>query len=293
MASIVLALLVLLAVAVATRWLISRALRTVSRMTAQAAAWSEQDLDRRFSLGVPHDELTQLAGVLDRLLDRLSASLAREQRLTAELAHELRTPLAQIAAEAQYAIRHAGSVEQQRAAHEQVLSSAMQMSRTVETLIATARAELDPRRATSDACACAIAAIAACRPLAEGQGVEIEAPDCRAPVPVAVEASLVERILAPLLENGCRYARGTVRLGVGRENGTVRYVLEDDGPGIEPSEIEAIFEPGHSGGPADPMGSGAGLGLPLARRLARAAGGEVTAARSSGGATFVVRLPSA
>lgn len=292
-ASIILALLVLLAVAITTRWLISRALSPVSQMTAQADAWSEHDLDRRFSLGDPHDELTQLAAVLDRLLDRLSTSLRHEQRLTAELAHELRTPLAQIAAEAQYAIRHGHNIDQHRAGHEQVLGSAMRMSRTLETLIATARAELDPRRAISDAGACARVAIAACWPLAERQGVEIEPPDCVVPMPVAVEANLVERILAPLLENGCRYAEHSVRLSLERDNGFVRYALEDDGPGIEPSAIEAIFEPGYSGEGGDPAISGAGLGLPLARRLARAAGGDVSAASNSGGAKFVVRLPGA
>lgn len=290
-ASIVLALVILVTVAVAAQWLIARALRPVSQMTAQAADWSEHDLDRRFSLGEPHDELTRLAAVLDRLLDRLSASLRHEQRLTAELAHELRTPLAQIAAQAQFAIRHGHDLEQQRTGHQQVLASASQMTRTLETLIATARAELDPRRGTSDAAACARAAIAACRPLAERQGVEIEPPDEPAPVPVAVEADLVERILAPLLENGCRYARHSVALRLDRDNGTVRCVLQDDGPGIEPSAIEAIFEPGHSGGVGDGTGSGTGLGLPLARRLARAAGGDVTAIRAGGGATFVVRLP--
>src|SRR5206468_229964 len=75
-------------------------------MTAQASDWSDHDLERRFSLGQPHDELTQLAFTLDRLLDRLAATLRHEQRLSAELSHELRTPLANIAAQAQFALRH-------------------------------------------------------------------------------------------------------------------------------------------------------------------------------------------
>ncbi len=89
-----LALVVMLAVALAARWLISRALRPVLTMTRQAAAWSEHDLDRRFALGPAHDELTQLAATLDELLERLATSLRHEQRLSAELSHELRTPLA-------------------------------------------------------------------------------------------------------------------------------------------------------------------------------------------------------
>ena len=65
-------------------------------MTEDAASWSEHDLDRRFDLGEPYDELTRLAATLDGLLERIAASLRHEQRFTAELSHELRTPLARI-----------------------------------------------------------------------------------------------------------------------------------------------------------------------------------------------------
>ena len=74
-------------------------------MTEQAEAWSEHDLDRRFGLGEPHDELTRLASTLDRLLDRIAASLRHERRFSAELSHELRTPLAKVTAEAELALR--------------------------------------------------------------------------------------------------------------------------------------------------------------------------------------------
>ena len=65
-------------------------------MTESAASWSEHDLDRRFDLGEPYDELTRLAATLDGLLGRIAASLRHEQRFTAELSHELRTPLARV-----------------------------------------------------------------------------------------------------------------------------------------------------------------------------------------------------
>ncbi|MGZ4200793.1 MAG: HAMP domain-containing protein, partial [Thermoleophilaceae bacterium] len=106
-ASMVIALAALATVAAVAGWLISRALRPVALMTSQAADWSERDLDRRFSLGEPHDELTQLAATLDGLLDRLATTLRHEQRFSAELSHELRTPLANVIAEAQFALKHA------------------------------------------------------------------------------------------------------------------------------------------------------------------------------------------
>jgi two-component system, OmpR family, sensor kinase len=290
-ASIVLALLVLTSVAVGTGWLISRALRPVSDMTAAAAAWSEHSLDRRFGLGAPHDELTRLAAVLDGLLERLAASLRREQRLTAELAHELRTPLAQIAAEAQYVLRHQPDAHELRAGLERILSTAGQMSATIETLLTAARSQ-SSARASSDARIAVRAAVLACRPVAESQGVVIEASDVAVPMRVSVESGLVARILAPVLENGCRYARHAVTVGLERDVGRVLCVLTDDGPGIAASPLEAIFEPGHSDGGEDPAHARAGLGLALARRLARAAGGDVTAATGPSGACFTVQLPA-
>lgn len=295
-ASAVLGLLALVAVAAAGWWLISRALRPVARMTAHVAEWSERDLDRRFSLGQPHDELTQLAFTLDRLLDRLAASLRHEQRLSAELSHELRTPLANIAAQAQFALRHTDQDENGRRVLKQVLDSATHMGRTLDTLIAAARAELDPSRATSDAAAAARAAAAAFGSERDVT-LAISAP---AGIRVTGELALVERILAPLIENAYRHAAGAVRIAVQRDSRAVVFTVEDDGPGIPDADREAIFEPGRrAAGPGAGSGAttlashGAGLGLALSRRLARTSGGDVEAERSDAGGRLVVRLPAA
>ncbi|MEA2387387.1 MAG: two-component system, OmpR family, sensor kinase, partial [Thermoleophilaceae bacterium] len=92
-ASLILDAVLLVLVVAFAQASVGRALRPVAEMTAQAADWSEHDLDRRFALGPPRDELTSLAATLDGLLGRLSASLRHEQRFSAEVAHELRTPL--------------------------------------------------------------------------------------------------------------------------------------------------------------------------------------------------------
>lgn len=291
-ASVILATLAFLAVALGAASVISRALRPVARMTVQAAEWSERDLDRRFALGPPEDELTQLAATLDQLLDRLAASLRHEQRLSAELSHELRTPLANIAAQAQFALKHTTQDPDGRRALEQVRDSADQMSRTLDTLIAAARAELDPQHATSDAIAGVRAATAASTPLAAQRGITtaLENPD--GGVRVASEQALVERMLVPVLENAYRHASATVRIMVARDGAAVRFAIDDDGPGVPAAELESIFEPGRRGDAIGSGSNGAGLGLALARRLARSAGGEVEAEHREGGARFVVRLPA-
>jgi signal transduction histidine kinase len=169
-ASVVLGVVVLLVVALAAHVLISGALRPVSHMTEQAATWSETDTGRRFDLGSPTDELTKLAATLDGLLDRVASSLRHEQRFSAEISHELRTPLANVIAEAQLALRHPRSPEEDRAGYERVLASAQQMARTLETLVAAARVEARRPQGTGHATAAARSAADGCAAVACARG---------------------------------------------------------------------------------------------------------------------------
>lgn len=287
--------LMLVAVAALSRWLVNRALRPVARITAQAADWGEHDLSRRFYAGEPHDELSSLASVFDGLLTRLSQSLRREQRLTAEVSHELRTPLAKILAEAELSTACERSPDQQRVALEQIKRYAEDLQRVLETLLASARAAVPERARTSDARESAQRAAAPLRESLATAGKSIELV-CSERVSVAVDGDVVERILSPLLENAARFARRRITLEISAVDGETVFAIGDDGPGVDPRNRERIFEPG-VGGPGFNWGeqasahAGAGLGLPLARRLAHAAGGEVEALASDDGASFVVRLP--
>jgi len=106
------------------------------------------------------------------------------------------------------------------------------------------------------------------------------------------------QILQPVVENACRFARSKVILGAARTGKEVVFTVEDDGPGVAEEEKEKIFEPGVRGSAAAGQGDGASrgarLGLSLARRLARAASGEVEVGASTigTGARFLVRLPT-
>lgn len=291
-ASLALAGVVLVAVAVAGWWLIAAALRPVASMTKAAAQWSERDLDRRFALGAPHDELTALAATLDGLLDRLAASLRREQQFSGELSHELRTPLAKISAEAQLTLRDERNASEYRQALAGILDSSDQMRRTLDTLLAAARLQANPLRGTSDAAQIARAVAHAC----QGQDrAVVDVSPLAVPIRVGVDAEFVERILNPVVENACRYGGGHVRISVGEAAGGVIYRVHDGGAGVSDDERELIFEPGRRGRAglhATGHQPGAGLGLPLARRLATAAGGEIEAVPSNSGGCFEIRLPT-
>jgi two-component system, OmpR family, sensor kinase len=291
--SLVVAAALLFVSIVATRWVLAAGLRPVARMTAQAAEWSENDLDRRFGLGPPHDELTQLAATLDGLLGRLAAGLRHEQRFSAELSHELRTPLTRMRAQAQLALGD-DLPEDQREAWSAVLRSSAEMAETLDALLAGARADASPRPGVANARRAAEAVAERFRPLAAERGVRILVGAGDGPLRAGVDAELLERLLQPLVDNACRYAESEVTIGVHRRGDAVLYEIADDGPGVQAEERERIFEPAVRGSAGTALRDGTGLGLALARRLARAAGGSVDALeRPEGGACFAVRVPRA
>ena len=272
--SLVVAALVLLAGWLTIRSALQGALHPVASMTASAEDWSAHDLDRSFDLGPATDELTGLAATLDGLLERIAASRRHEQRFAAEMAHELRTPVAGLRARAELALSAEGpEADAERVdALRAVIAQAERLDATIATLLAVARQELDPTNGAVD-----VAALAN-----ELDEVEVTAPP---DLPGAEgEPEIVRRALAPLVDNARRHARSRVWLELSAGHGHVRVAVHDDGPGVDPDLGDRVFEPGVGGG-------GAGLGLPLARRLARSCGGDVVAGEGPGGC-FVLELPA-
>ncbi len=291
MGSIALAAVLFAVVMLASRSILRRALEPVSEMTRAAADWSEHNPDRRFARGEPFDELSSLAATLDALLARLGNSLRNEQRFSSEMSHELRTPLARIHAEVELALRRERTRGEQREALASIGRSAAQMARTIDALVAVARFEGAATRGTSDAREAIEHAIEAIRPAGGGHAIEPQVAAPRIAVRVGADAEVVERILAPVIENGCRHAASCVTVAVAREGTTAVITVTDDGDGVDAADLERIFQPGvrMASRPAD---RSAGLGLALARRLAAAAGGSILARPGPGG-HFTIRLPLA
>ncbi len=186
-------------------------------------------------------------------------------------------------------LRRERSPEDYRTALEAIDANVDEMTRTVETLVAAARHEAGLTQATSDLRVAVGAAVEAAAPAGSGTAVRLTLPD--EPVHVAAEQELLTRIVQPIVDNACRYGRSAVDVDVVR-NGSAAWVhVVDDGPGVTSDETERIFEPGAQGDAATSAGDGAGLGLSLARRLARSAGGDVTVTPGAAGGRFSVRLP--
>ena len=100
----------------------------------------------------------------------------------------------------------------------------------------------------------------------------------------------MRRALSPLVDNARRHARSQVTLELSTSHGRVRIAVRDDGTGVDPALGDRVFDPGVQGDDAAGRG-GAGLGLPLARRLARSCGGDVVLGDGPGG-DFILELPA-
>jgi two-component system OmpR family sensor kinase len=249
---------------------VSRSLRVVRQMSSRADEWGDHAPDRRFGLDSARDEFGELAQTFDRLLDRVSATIADERRLTDEIAHELRTPIAVLRGEAQLAELSESQVDPHL-----VLAETDRLGTAVSTILDAARSRM--RGAES----CRLAVVL--REVADGRGVRIDSPP---ETEVAVPADVVSAVLSPLLDNALRHARTAVSLQVDTTGDNVLVHVFDDGPGFAPDDLDRVFQPGHSGA------NGHGLGLAVVRRIARATGLGVRAV-ADGRGHVEVRFPSA
>ncbi len=260
-----------------------RALRPMTAMTDQAAQWSVYSPAQRFGADQRYAELRALAGSLDELLDRVSALMRHERRLNAELSHELRTPLARVMAETELAL--AGDQGQHVTALQAIRDDCADLNAMIDTLLATARTDLvrTVAHANLDEVFAAFVAKAVPPPTLSAR---------RTGLSVGVDADIVARMLAPIIDNALRYADTQVRLDAKRSDADVVVSVANDGPAIAAEHAQRIFEPGVRIAAADDVHQSAGLGLALARRLADAVDGSIRATVIADSTTFEVTLPA-
>ncbi|RPK39197.1 Sensor kinase CusS [Streptomyces sp. ADI92-24] len=296
--SIALAVLLLATFYLLTRLAVRRALRPVAAMSDQATRWSAAGAPERFGSEARPTELAAFATSLDALLDRLAAVLRHEQQQAAELSHELRTPLSRITAETDWLTSRPRSEQESADSLEAIARAAARMQQICDSLLSEVRTRnaQTPGRcrfpelghhlawlsASQGPAGAPEVTVVTDRPLADGAGSHID---------IGVSQEVAERILVPLLDNARRYAARSITLGCTRREGAVTVYVDDDGPGVPETFAASLFEPGRRAHPQDGH-DGAGLGLALARRLARAAGGDIALDTEAPGARFEVTLPA-
>ena len=231
-----------------------------------------------------------------RLLEEVQELHRTRERFFAMVNHELRNALAAVFGWAEMLVRKKDPTTVPRAAFE-VLDSARQAIGLINDLLDLSRLDEDrlkPVIRAVDPGAIARHALDRVMPAAEAKQVRLELKLLPALPSCETDASRVEQILVNLLGNAIHHTpqATAVHLWVSAHPGRVCYIVWDEGPGIPESEVERVFDiyvTKASGGDR-----GAGLGLPLSRRLARLLGGELRALAASdgGGGRFVLELPA-
>jgi two-component system OmpR family sensor kinase len=295
--SVVTGLLAVLASGGLAAWVSRRALAPVVEMASTADEWSEHDLGRRFDLGAPTNEITALAGTLDTLLDRVSAAIRSEQRLTSELAHELRTPLTAVQGTADLLALRPGLDAGVREEVDEIRAGTRRMADTITGLLELARSSSTLAAASVSDLSAVLREVTDGLVPGGGAGAGVVGPgvadradlvvDVPGGVSLALPLTLAARAIAPVVENALRVGEHVTVSLVPARAGYVGIAVDDDGPGVAEQQRDRIFEPGHTSGDH----AGSGLGLPLSRRIARSAGGDVRLVARDAGTRFVVELP--
>lgn len=254
----------------------------------------------------PRTEVGQVGAALNRMLDHVHAALdARQQSETrvrqfvADASHELRTPLASIRGYAELTRR--GREEcgpDTRHALGRIESEATRMTGLVEDLLLLARLDAGRPLAheTTDLVPLAVDAVGDARVAGPGHHWRLDLPAEGEPAAVRGDAARLQQVLLNLLANARTHTPPgtTVTASVRHEGAAVVAEVRDDGPGIPPELLPAVFERFARGDASRSRQAGStGLGLAIVRAVVTAHGGEVTVDSAPGRTVFTVRIPAA
>jgi signal transduction histidine kinase len=276
-------------------WLVGReTLRPLSDMARQAKTITERTPVGRLTAPHPRDELGTLGAAFNGLLDRLAAVIDAQRQFMADASHELRTPVSVVRTTAQVTLaREVRSAEDYRESMTIVGEQAERLSRLVEAVFLLSRAEahgvpLDREPLYLDDIVTETAR--ALRVLASTRGVQVNTVT-DGEVSFVGDHRLLRQMVSNLIDNAIRHATrgGTVgvSLHVSARGAVIR--VADDGRGVPEAQRRRIFE---RFARHDADYSGAGLGLPIARWIVEAHGGELSL-ESTGpaGSVFAAILP--
>jgi two-component system, OmpR family, sensor kinase len=280
-------------------WFLARqGLAPVAMMAERARSIRADDLGARLPIANPRDELGQLANTFNDLLNRLEASRTQQRQFMADASHELRTPVATSRTAASVALQQPHrSEEEYRDTLAIIEQQTTRLTRIVDDMFTLARADAGSypvRRTLMYLDEVVDDAVRAARVVADTRQVSIELATSQS-ASFTGDEELIRRLIGNLLDNAVRHAppRSAVHVHLVQES--TRYLLSvsDAGEGMAPEIQPHIFERFVRGDVARTRSDGgAGLGLALARWIARAHGGDVTLVRSSSeGTTFAAVLP--
>jgi heavy metal sensor kinase len=285
-------------------FLARKSLAPVVIMGEQAERIGASNLNERLPVPKNNQELGRLALSFNDLLARLDDSFAQQQRFMADASHELRTPVAVVCGESEVALSQpTRSSSEYRESLAIVNDEGQRLTRMVEDLFTLARADageypllLADFYLDESVNEC----VRSVRSLAVQKDLEISYQPPATEIAFRGDEPLIRRMVLNLLHNAIKYTRegGQVRVSVKENHGHSEVVISDTGPGIpqeaRPHVFDRFFRVDKARSRDESLnGSGAGLGLSIAKWVAELHGGTIVLDDSNGaGATFVISLPN-
>ena len=276
-------------------WLVSRAIKPISSISATAVKISAGDLSQRINVAEADSELGQLAAVLNSTFARLETAFAQQKQFASDAAHELRTPVSVILTQTQTALNRERDATSYKQTVEACQRAAQRMRKLIESLLALARFDagqevlnrlpFDFSKAIAD-CAELV------QPLADERGVKIffEAK----PLEIIGDSERLAQVVTNLLTNAIQYNQpdGEVRVKLATESDLAVLTIADTGQGIAAENLPRVFGRFFRADAARTGAGNAGLGLSICKAIVEAHGGTIEAASEQNvGTIFTVRLP--
>ena len=274
---------------------ISRRLTRPLERIAEAAQTVDEPTSERIPEVSNDREVRRLVRLLNEMLGRLESAFAIQRRFVADASHEMRSPLSNLRATIEVALRHPRSTGEYQATLAVALAEIERLARLVQGLLTLSRAgagRLLIHQRVTDLDALAERALEVHGARAAARDVQLRL-ESDGPVSVIGDPDQLREVIDNLLDNALRMAPAgtTVRVRVRRQDGRSALEVEDHGPGLAPEEQAEVFAP-FARGRGEP-GDGAGLGLAIARAIAEAHGGALGLRSTPGaGATFTLELPA-
>ncbi len=295
--SLVLAMLLAGTITAVLGWAVTaRSLAPLRQIGATAASISASHLNARLPLAGLPPELAGLASAFNQMLDRLEDAFQRLADFSADIAHELRTPVSNLMTQAQVAISRSRDAQAYREVLESAVEEYERLARMIDDMLFLAKADnrlLVPRQEAVDLAQESRRLIEFHEAVAEEAGVQLVVSGA---AEVVGDRLMLQRALANLINNAIRHTErgGVIQVHLAQSSGGVSIAIENPGPTIPAEHLPRLFDRFYRLDPARREGGSAhtGLGLAIVKSIVEAHGGKLNVSSAAGLTRFEIHLPA-